>query len=93
MRLRHQGGLSQHLTSLSIEEARKVGLQYIHDNKGRTLRDPGVILQRWTRLFYAFFNSKYDKLRLDIIEGLPQWPVTHAIGGESSENEITAALR
>ena len=36
---------------------------------------------------------KCGKLTLDIIEGLPHCPVTHALGVELTENEVIAALR
>ena len=36
---------------------------------------------------------KFDKLRLDIVERLPQWPVTHALGVEPTESKLIAALR
>ena len=57
------------------------------------LRDPGLVIRRWARFFGTLLNSKSDKLRLSIIEGLPQWPITHALGVEPTENELTGALR
>ena len=57
------------------------------------LPDPGFALGRWARFFGALFNDKSDMLRLDTIEGLPQRPVTHAVGVETTGNELTAALR
>ena len=36
---------------------------------------------------------KSDEFRLEIIEGLPQWPITHALVVESTENELIGALR
>ena len=45
------------------------------------------------RFFDDLINAKSDKLRLDIIEGLPQWPVIHALRVESTETELTTALR
>ena len=57
------------------------------------LREPGLVLGRWARFFGTLLNAKSDKLRLDIIEGLPQWTVTHALGVEPTENELTVALR
>ena len=45
------------------------------------------------RLFGTLLNTKSDNLRLDIIEGLSQWPVTHALGVEPTENELIGALR
>ena len=41
------------------------------------LRDPGLVLGRWARFFGILLNSKYDQLRLDILEGLPQSPVAY----------------
>ena len=58
-----------------------------------TLRDPGLILGRWARFFDTLLNAKSDKLRFDIIEGLPQWPITHAPGAKPTENELIGALR
>ena len=57
------------------------------------LRDPGPVLGRWVRFFGNLPNSKSDQLRLDILEGLPQWPITHALGVEPTENELIGALR
>ena len=45
------------------------------------------------RFFDDLINAKSDKLRLDIIEGLPQWPVIHALRVEPTETELTTALR
>ena len=47
------------------------------------LRDLGLILGRWAWFFCALSSAKNFKLRLNIIEGLPQWPVTHALGGRT----------
>ena len=57
------------------------------------LRDPGLVLGRWARFFRTLLNLKSGKLRLDIIEELPQWPITHALGVEPTENELIGALR
>ena len=57
------------------------------------LRDPGLVLGRWARFFGTLLNAKFDKIRLGILEGLPQWPVTHALGVEQTENELIGALR
>ena len=57
------------------------------------LRDPGLVLGSWARFFGTLLNSKSDKLRLDIIEVLPQWPTTHALGVEPTENKLIGALR
>ena len=57
------------------------------------LRDPWLILGRWARFFGTLLNLKSDKLRLDIIDELPQWPITDALGVESTENELIGALR
>ena len=72
-RRRDQRGLFQRCKSLKIEDTRKVDSQYIRDEEGIMLRDPGLVLGRWARFFGTLFSSKYDKLRLDIIEELPQW--------------------
>ena len=57
------------------------------------LRDPELVRGRWARFFGTLTNSKSDKLKLDIIEELPQWPITHALGVEPTENELIGALR
>ena len=82
LRQRDQRGLFQRCKSLKIEDTRKVSSQYIHNEKRIRLRDLASILGRWTRFFVTFLNSKSDKLRLDIIEDLPQWPIAHAFGVE-----------
>ena len=56
------------------------------------LRDPGLVLGKWARFFGTLLSSKY-KYRLDIIEGLPQWPITHALGVGPRENKVIGALR
>ena len=56
------------------------------------LRDPGLVLGRWARPFGTLLNSKFDQFRLDTLEGLPQWPLTHALGVEPTENELIGAL-
>ena len=57
------------------------------------LRDPGLVFGRWARFFGILLNWKSDNLRLDIIEGFPQWPAIHALGVKLTENEVTAAMR
>ena len=57
------------------------------------LLDPWLILGRWARFFGALLNAKSDNLRVDVIEGPPQWPVMHALGVERTENKVTTALR
>ena len=52
------------------------------------LRDPGLVLGRWAQFFDTLLNSKFDQLKLDILEGLPQWPITHALGVEPTEHEL-----
>ena len=91
---RSEGAL-QRLKSLNIDDTRKVGSQYryIRDKEGRMLRNPGLVLGRWASFFGTLLNAKSGRLRLDIIEGLPQWPVTHALGVELTENELIGALR
>ena len=56
------------------------------------LRDPGLVLGRWARSFGTLLNSKSDQFRLDTLEGLPQWRLTHALGVEPTENELIGAL-
>ena len=93
LRQRDQRGLFQRCKSLKIEGTRKVSSQYIRDEEGIMLRDPGLILGRWARFFGTLLNSKSDKLRLNIIDELPQWPITHDLGVELTENELIGALR
>ena len=90
---RDQKGFYQRCKSLNIEDTRKVNSQYIRDEEGIMLRNSGLVLGRWARFFGTFLNAKSDKLRLDIIEELPQWPITHALGVEPTENELIGALR
>ena len=80
LRQRDHRGLYQRCKFLNIEDTRKVNSQYIRDEEGIMLRDPGLVLGRWARFFETLLNSKSDKLRLDIIEELPQSPITHALG-------------
>ena len=93
LRQRDQRGLYPRCKSLNIGDTRKVNSQYIRHKEGIMLRDPGFVLGRWARFFGTLLNSKSDKLRLDIIEELPQWPVTHALGVEPTENELIGALK
>ena len=58
-------------TVLNIEDTREVSSQYIRDEGGIMLRDPGLVLGRWARFFGTLLNSKSDQLRLVIIKGLP----------------------
>ena len=92
LRQRYQKGLYQRCKFLNIEDTRKVNSQYIRDEEGIMLRDPGIVLGRWAWFFGTLLNSKSDKLRLDIIEELPQWPITHALGVEPTENKLIGAL-
>ena len=57
------------------------------------LRDPELVRGRWAQFFGTLLNSKSDKLKLDIIEELLQWPITHALGVEPTENVLIGALR
>ena len=93
LRQRDQRGLFQRLKFLNIEDTRKVSSQYIRDEEGMLLRDPGLVLGRWVWFFGTLLNAKSDKLRVDIIEGLHQWPITHAFGVEPTRNELIVALR
>ena len=88
-----QRGLFQRFKSLNRKVKQKVSSQYICDEEGIMLRDPGLVLGRWVQFFATLLNSKSDKLRLNIIKGLPQWLTTHALGVEPTEIESNAALR
>ena len=88
LRQRDQMGLYQRCKFLNIEDTRRVNSQYIRDEEGIMLRDPELVRGRWARFFGTLLNSKSDKLKLDIIEELPQWPITHALGVEPTENEL-----
>ena len=90
---RDQRGPFQSFKSMNIEDTRKVSLQYIHDEEGMMLRNPGLVLGRWARFFGTLLHSTSDQIRLDIFEGLPQWPITHAPGVEPTEDELIGALR
>ena len=57
------------------------------------LKDQRFILGRWVRFFGPLLNAKPDNLRTDIIEGLPQWPVKHALEIGPTVNEVIADLR
>ena len=93
LRQRDQRGLFQRCKSLKIEDTRNVNSQYIRDEEGIMLRDPGLIFGRWAWFFGTLLNSKPDKLRLNIIDELPQWPITHDLGFKLTENELIGALR
>ena len=93
LRQRGQRGFYQCCKFLNIEDTRKVNSQYIRDEEGIMLRDPGLVLGRWAKFFETLLNSKSDKLRLDVIEELPQWPIKHALGVEPTEIELIGALR
>ena len=90
---RDQRGLFQRCKSLKIEDTRKVSSQYIRDEEGIMLRELVLILGRWARFFGTLLISKSDKLRLDIIEEIPQWSITHDLGVETTESELIVALR
>ena len=53
-----QKGLFQRCKFLKIEDTREVSSQYIRDEKGIIMRDPGLILGRWARFFRTLLNSK-----------------------------------
>ena len=93
LRQRDQRGFYQRCKFLNIEDTRKVNSQYTRDEEDIRLRDPGLVLGRWARFFGTLLNSKSDKLRLDVIEELPQWSITHARGVEPTEIELIGALR
>ena len=93
LRQRNQRGLFQRCKSLKIEDTRKVSSQYIRDEESIMLRDPGLILGRWARFFGTLLDSKSEKLRLDTIEELPQWPIIHELGVEPTESKLIGALK
>ena len=88
-----QRGLFQRIKSRNIEDTQKISSQYTHDEEGRMLRDSRLVLGRWLRLFGTLLNTKSDKLRLDIIEGLLQLPDKYTLGVEPTKNEAIAAPR
>ena len=57
---RDQRGLFQRLKSVNIENTRKVRSQYIRNEEGMTLQDPGLVFGRWARFFSTPLNAKYD---------------------------------
>ena len=75
-----------------MKDTLKISSQYIRDEEGRMLRDPGLIFGRLARLFGTLLNANSDKFRPDIIEGLSQWSVAYALDFESTENEVIVAL-
>ena len=93
MQQRDQREIFQRFKSPNIKVKRKVSSQYICDEEGMMLQDSGLVLGRWVQFFATLLNSKFDKLRFDIIKGLPQWPITHALGVEPTKIETNAALR
>ena len=93
LRQRDQRGLFQRFKSLNIKDTRKVSSQYIRDEEVIMLRDLGLVFARWARFFGTLLSSKSDQLRLDIFEGLPQWPISHAHGVEPTDNQLIGALR
>ena len=48
------------------------------------LRDPGLTLGRWAWFLGVLLNAKSDKLRLDIIEGLPSG-LSRALSGSNRQ--------
>ena len=73
MRHRDPMGFFQRIKSLNIEnkDACKVGLQYIRDKEGRTLRDPGLVYGMKARSFGSLLNANSDRLRHDISNASP----------------------
>ena len=92
MRQHNQWGFFQRLKSLRIEETQKVDSPYIRDEEGNLLRDPELILGRWARFFDDLHNAKSDKLDPDIDADIPQQSTAHALGIESTSEEVAAAL-
>ena len=72
---------------------RQSSLQNIHDEKGRMLRDPRIVLGRWALYLGTLLNVISDKVGFDTIKGLAQWPTIHALGVEQTENESIGGLR
>ena len=93
LRQRNQRGPFQRSKSRNREDMRKISSQSIRDNEDIMLSDPGLVLGRLSRHFSTLLKSKSEKLRLDIIEGLPQWPITHALRVEPTEKELIRALK
>ena len=58
LRQRDQRGLFQRIKSLIIEDTLKINSQYIRDEEGLTLRDPELVLGRWTRFFGTLLSSR-----------------------------------
>ena len=63
----------QRLTSLSIEDTRKVSSQYIRDEEAGMLREPRLISEGGRGFSAPFFfgailNAKSDKIRLGIMK-------------------------
>ena len=84
LRQRDQRGFFQRFKSLNIEDTRKISSKYIRDEEGIMLRDPGLVLGRWARLFVTIRNSKSDQLRLDIVEGSPSG-LSHTLSGSNRQ--------
>ena len=93
LRQRDQRGSFSASSPLNIKDTRNVSSQYIRDEEGIMLRDPELVLGRSAQFVGTLLSSKSDQLRLDILEGLPQWSITHALGVEPTENELIGALR
>ena len=93
LRMGDQHGFFQNIKSVQLEETKKVESQCVRDEEGRLLRDKGRIRERWVRFFRSLLNSKSDTLDADIPKRLPQHPVASALGIESTEEDIAAAMK
>ena len=79
-----QRGLFQRLKPLDMEDTRKVSSQYIRDEEGRVLRDPGFVLGRWARFFGTHLNAKSDKLESTSSKGPPSG-LSHTLLGSNRQ--------
>ena len=90
---RDQRGLFQRFKPLNIEDTRKISSQYIRDEEGIVLRDPGLSSEGGRGSSAPFSTRNPISADSTSLEGLPQWPITHALGVEPTENEVIGALR
>ena len=93
LRMGDQHGFFQNITSMQLEETKKVESQCVRDEEGRLLRDKGRIRERWLRFFRSLMNSKSDMLDPNIPKTLPQPPVASALGIEPTEENIATAMK
>ena len=79
----------QNITSVQLEETKKVESQCVRDEGGRLLRDKGRIRERWVRSFRSLLNSKSEMLDPDIPKRLPLQPVVSALGIEPRRRRLS----